>query len=222
MRNMTCSPVLAIVAVIMLTLMAGPRSAAAQPAALSRATTLDAIDFGVNDNPEPYVLRHAKARGDGTNDVVVGAVFTPFIRVALAARLASEQGQRLDPDDLPEWLTAPVIHVAVRWYMGGRCEFEPRVPLPAVNAVRQGTHTQPWFPPISEGQPLEVFSGASFASRVGTRLSFADTALVVSYPLEMLREGIDVLVSKHGERNGRLGACVVRGRIPVAESRSWR
>jgi hypothetical protein len=76
-----------------------------QTAALDPAAIQAAIDFGISKEPQPYLLRHAQ--GEGTNDVVVAAVYTPFLRVASAARAVWDDGNGLMPEEVPAWLTAP-------------------------------------------------------------------------------------------------------------------
>ena len=45
----------------------------------------EAIEWGMNGDPAPYLLHHAGPPGR-VNPVIVGAVYTPFLRVALAVR----------------------------------------------------------------------------------------------------------------------------------------
>src|SRR4051794_29792606 len=66
----------------------------------------DAIRWGDTGDPSAYVLHHAQNEGT-TSDVVVGLVYTPFVRVALAAKAAHDRGERLDREDLPQTLVEP-------------------------------------------------------------------------------------------------------------------
>jgi len=193
----------------------------AQSRALSRAEIQEAIDFGLSGDPQPYLLRHVRDRNGGTNDVVVAAVFTPFLRVAFAARSAHEKGRLFAPDDVPGWLVAPEILLAVRWYMGAQCEFDAAMTEPLVTAVPRGTQSIP-ARVVSGWRPLRVYPGASVLRRYGIHLAFTDVAVVVSYPIEFIRDDVDFLIFKHGLREGRTGGCFGRGRIPTAELESWR
>jgi hypothetical protein len=195
--------------------------AAGQPGALSRATVQEAIAFGLSGDPRPYLLRHARDRNGGTNDVVVAALYTPFLRVAIAARSAREEGRVLDPNNLPGWLVAPDLLVAVRWYLGEPCEFEPAMAEPLVTAVPRGASTGPLHS-ASGWHPLQVYPGSALLRAQGVPQPFTDVAVVVTYPVELMRKDVDLLVSKQGLRDGREGACVLRARIPSTELTSWR
>ena len=185
---------------------------------LSRAAIQEAIDYGLKGEPEAYLLRHVRDRSGGTNDVVVGAVFTPFLRVALTAHHARERGRVITPDDISDWLVAPVIYVAVRWYVGEQCEFA--MPEPIVSVVpRKTAVASPMSQAMIDGRPLEVSRGASLLRRFGVELPYDDIAVVVTFPLDVLRQDVDFVVMKYGPGEG---ACIERGRIPTTELSSWR
>jgi hypothetical protein len=47
--------------------------------------------------------------------IVLGFVYTPFIRVALAAQASFDSGRHLRREDVAQWLE-PVVYIAFRWY----------------------------------------------------------------------------------------------------------
>jgi hypothetical protein len=54
----------------------------------------------------PYFLNRRYGRSPGPNV----AIYTPYLRVALAARVAHSQKKRLMAADLPEWIRSPMIN----------------------------------------------------------------------------------------------------------------
>ena len=94
-------------------LLAAAAALAAQPRALSRAEIDAAIALGQMGDPRPYLLRH---QGQPDNPVVVGAVYTPFLRVALLSRAAHERGERLETDSIEPRVLEPLTYIAFRWY----------------------------------------------------------------------------------------------------------
>ena len=70
-----------------------------------------ALDFGRQDNPVPYKLPMTlNSSGDA------GAVYTPFVRIAMFSKSSRLQGRRLTAADLPNEVTRPIIYIAVHWY----------------------------------------------------------------------------------------------------------
>ncbi|HEV8397633.1 MAG TPA: hypothetical protein VGQ37_25295 [Vicinamibacterales bacterium] len=164
----------------------------AAPRALTRAAIEEAIVFGATHDPQPYLLRHA---GREDNTVVVGAVYTPFLRVAFLSHAAAARGEHLEAADVNPVLTEPLAYIAFRWY--GRDVVDPsraeefaalrprvamlRTPPPSVeragvpfSTVRGGVPPV-WWKPAKE--LLETF---------GATLPYDDVAFVAAYPLESL------------------------------------
>jgi hypothetical protein len=89
----------------------------AQPVGKLTHEDIDAaIKWGTQGSPAPYLLHHRRSDPAKANPVVVGAVYTPFLRVALAARAAHQRGHSFAVSDVPSSLIEPVAYVAVRWY----------------------------------------------------------------------------------------------------------
>ena len=102
--------------VIVLALAIAATPGLAQPQALSAADIEAAIKWGVDGEPGPYLIHHAQ--GQGPNRVVVGAVYTPLVRVALAAKALYEQGKTLTAAEVPAGLILPEAWRGIRWYVG--------------------------------------------------------------------------------------------------------
>jgi hypothetical protein len=73
-----------------------------------------AIAFGRSTEPQPYQLHHISGRSENRNPFVVGSVYTPFIRVALASRRAMLDDKELPASQLDKTLVQPMIYVAIR------------------------------------------------------------------------------------------------------------
>ena len=76
----------------------GVASVSAQPTTLSPTDIEDAIRLGWYHDPEPYLLRGPGLPWAKTTEgrVTVGAVYTPFIRVALASKAARLTGRTFE------------------------------------------------------------------------------------------------------------------------------
>jgi hypothetical protein len=70
-----------------------PRLQAATQSSLSAQEIHRALAYGRSGEPAPYLLRHD---GEDDNPSVVAAVYTPYLRIALASRAARLLGRRLD------------------------------------------------------------------------------------------------------------------------------
>jgi hypothetical protein len=193
---------------------AGVMPVRAQPIALDARAIEQAIEWGRSEDPEPYRIFHAP--GEGRNRNVVGLVYTPYLRVALAARAADEAGLRLDPASLPAWLVAPVVHIAVRWYapceLGG-VDSRPAVRATTPDAMLSGVALgRGGTPPINE---LE----SAILTQFGGPPPFDDITHVVTYPLDLLRQDVDLLVFN---RDNPDQLCVERGRFLRSSTETWR
>jgi hypothetical protein len=84
--------------------------------ALSRGEIAAAIEWGRTARPEGYTLRNSAGQR-------VGALYTPYLRVALAARFAAERNQPFNPHDVSPRVIDPrgqaasgeaIVYIAMR------------------------------------------------------------------------------------------------------------
>jgi hypothetical protein len=183
----------------------------AQPEALSLTEIEAAIKWGIDGEPGPYLIHHAQGP-QGINRVVVGAVYTPFVRVALAARALFEQGKTLTAAEVPNGLVLPEAWVAVRWYID-HCPLATTWPV--VEAVQPNVLLAGRRGP-SGLQPTRT-ADRDVLIRLGGH-PFPDISHVVTYPLDVVRQDLDLIVSNRGGEP----LCFERGRIIGAVSRAWR
>jgi hypothetical protein len=89
----------------------------AQPSeTLSPKDIADAIQLGTYGVPSPYLVHNWNLRGEEVNQEVLAVLYTPFLRVALAAKAATEKGITFEPGDVTDEMIAPVFYVAFRFY----------------------------------------------------------------------------------------------------------
>lgn len=185
---------------------------------LSLAEVQAAIDWGIShDDIGPYLLHHAE--GDGTNAVVVGAVYTPFVRIALMSRRAFLEGQRLEPADLPAHFAESRIDIAARWYpkMGGCALHDQTNVIVAPKGVGVAAALQ------RGGRLPSVVRDASWLRFFAPEPPYPDIAVVVSYPMKILRDDVDFLVWREGASDRGLPCTSIEtGRMPSAERNHWR
>jgi hypothetical protein len=185
---------------------------------LSLADVQAAIDWGIShDDIRPYLLHHAEA--EGTNAVIVGAVYTPFVRIALMSRRALLEGRRLEPSELPAHLAESRFDIAARWYpkVGGCTLYDQTNVLAAHRGIGVAAARR------RDGVLPSAVRDASWLPLFAPEPPYSDIAVVVSYPMSMLREDVDFLVWRDGASDKGLPCRSVEiGRIPSAERNHWR
>ena len=151
----------AIATAAWLLLVSGVASVSAQPTTLSPKDIEDAILLGWYHDPEPYLLRGPGKPGAPTSEgrATVGAVYTPFIRVALASKAARLTGRPFERSDVSSQLLEPVVYVVLRWYC---CDHEQPDPT-TFDANRTSDHSI-----LLPGEP-NIIVGNWVQARVTTR-----------------------------------------------------
>ena len=185
---------------------------------LTRAEIQEAIDFGKTGTPRPYLLRHAGSDG---NPIVVGLVYTPFVRAALLAHAATRRGEAVTPDDFGPDLVEPTAYIAFRWYCcdySSPANFDPLGPPdPEVIALSAGSSP---IPQKAQGvSPVRVHKGSAFVSQYGGLESYEDIALVAEFPMTMLKAGQAFLIFK---RHSKVRLQYRLGVIRASDSARWR
>ena len=197
--------------------------AAQAPSPLSPAAIAEAIELGTYGDPAPYLLRHAGGRTP--NPVIVGAIYTPYLRVALAARAARAAGRTFTEADVTPQLIEPVFYVAFRWYCCDRDRpekesFNPRVPFDyKVARIRAGDGYVPTARSLQEATPPTwVRRDVSLLAAFGNTPSYDDIVLVVAYPMNALTTDAHFVIY----RDVSTGRDIRVGRILANELAQWR
>jgi hypothetical protein len=159
---------------------------------LSDAEIADAIALGSKGPPDAYLLRHD---GPVENPVVVGLIYSPFVRVASLSDLTARNGRTLEASTIDAGLLAPVVDIAFRWYCcdefspGTGVDFDPFAgPEPEVFAVP---------PPLRATRgldnrrdlvrPLRISKGVAALRAFGAEPPYRDIVLVATFPASTLR-----------------------------------
>ena len=150
---------------------------------------VSAIALGQEGNPKPYQATYSGA-------YTAGVVYTPFIRIAVAARLARQAGRHFGIDDVQPWMASPEVWVALRWF--------PRdAPGYSADLVAQATaeHQHPVVQMVPKGfGPKDVDAVDPLWTKGPDALAalgpppFDDIVAVAAFPREALEPGRDIIV----------------------------
>jgi hypothetical protein len=181
-----------------------------------------AIKWGTQGTPAPYLLHYRRSDPAKINPVVVGAVYTPFLRVALAAKAAHQRGQSVAVSDVPSSLIEPVAYVAVRWYCcvdrdhgDDLASWHPLVPFDYKIAVPGDR-----FPTtLNLVTPLWVSRDLSILPNFGAELPYQDIVLIAAYPVSALKADMDLVIYREFATGGR---GFENGRITAEDLARWR
>jgi hypothetical protein len=157
----------------------------AQDGSLDSATIQEALELGRRGNPGPYRL-HATTGGLG----VAGAVYTPFVRIALLSRAAHLRGRRLTAAELPAEMTKPIAYIAVQWYCeNGDCSLPaPAVPIGVLLTPHSPCYCAPSVPLPGAVMPLWVTRTFSVFEMFGAETPKLAVA-VAAFPMSSIKSG---------------------------------
>jgi hypothetical protein len=122
---------------------------------LSATDIEEAVERGQNDDVKPYVISHQIGGGSGPKAVV----YTPFVRVALAAMAGALtfDGSRVSSQVAPEWISSPEVLVVIGSPCGEPvCEFggevvDPIAASPTRLYIRHRVDSRSSVPPTEAG-----------------------------------------------------------------------
>ncbi len=189
---------------------------------LTEADIASALALGQTGEPAPHLVPCLAAK---PAKCAVAAVYTPFVRVALASRAARQKGRALGRDGVTPDLIEERFYAALRYDVPlDRAPFGDRVKYAPLRAVLLPTGLTPVGQELKKGvrpdwaEPstarLDVFGGAP---------PFKDTALVVAFPLDNLQAGYEIAVYRSATigRGGEV-AQVTFGRLTNELIAGWR
>ena len=194
-------------------------------AQLSEADIADAIRFGTGGRPEPYVIRHVAPNNvPNTQAKIVASVYTPYVRVALAARAAADSGSPFVVSAVSHELTQPIAYVVYRWSCcdEGVSDVTKQAPM-RVAAPGTGRFLDRYRLP----EPLAVrFDVSSVLGSLGLGVAPPDSVAIVAYPLEAIRPGVEFVIYRDLDPDSVpawVPASKIRiGRIRPEEVKHWR
>jgi hypothetical protein len=206
----------------------------AQPSPTLTPKDIDeAIQWGLTGTPSPYLLHHEDGRpGTGVNSDVVGAIYTPFLRVALAARAARDKHEGFTPADVRDVWIEPVVYVAFRWY----CCVDPdhgndlatwnpskppvdyKISVPGDRVTRSNARLRVTI------SPLWVTHDTSIVTSFGGALAYNDVVLIAGYPVSALASSPDFVIYREWPSatfsSGIIG--LIAGRVTPSDLARWR
>lgn len=189
-------------------------------ASLDREGIQAAIARGQDGEPESYVLRQIRSAGDRRSTAATaGLVYTPYLRIAWAAHTRQQVGRPLTVDDVPGWMTAPVVYVALR-----RPETDggDELGVPSLAVLPRGSASCCQLPQPTLIRPIWVTPDVAPIVRFGAPLPFTDLGVVAAYPLDALQADLDIVAYHRIDRPAGPVSLEMRGRIEPDDVSAWR
>jgi len=193
-----------------------------------------AIAWGNSGEPAPYPLHHRSYDPAKENSVIVGVVYTPFVRVALAAKQAHDAFRDFGEEDVTPSIVEPLAYVALRWYCcdpdhGQDLEhFHPFTPFDYKIAFASDdpfTESYLRLDGLRLLPPVWVKRAASMRSRLGGSLPYDDIVLVAAYPMADISAGTDFVIYRDDltpSASGFAAREIRDGRVTAADLATWR
>jgi len=171
------------------------------------------------DAPEPYWLLHTRMGSDDVGNAVIGAVYTPFARVALAARERKMKGEALSIADAESIIADRRLYVVLRWERDlGELD-------PGTAQIRAMPRAAEQFSEARSLRPLSSFDGHRAAAVLGSEPPWADVGAVGVFPPDMFSPEYDFVIfkSKMDPATGLVvRRQVARARIDRTAYTRWR
>ena len=175
-----------------------------------------AISLAKTEKVEPYQL--SKRTTLGIKNDIFGYVYTPFIRVALTARVAFDAYRPFGPSDVPPQAVLPVIQIQSFSGEGplGRVEPEHIV-------ILRGRGTSDVIQPTSTNRAGTILAMPEVISPgPWLRANVRGDGFIATFPLSALEEGHEILLIYTEQQYG-LGAGIKRlERKFKVEKIKWR
>ena len=191
----------------------------------------EAIKWGMNGDPTPYLLHHKGPPGK-VNPVIVGAIYTPFLRVALAAKAARSAGRDFVSSDVTRSLIEPVIYVAFRWYCcvdpehgNDLASWDPNRPPVDYKIAVPGDRLVGSHSGLRVTSPLWASRDISLLSSFGGDLPQGDVVLLAAYPMSVLTGDPNFVIYREWPSpkvpQGRITSMLV-GEVTPEDLTHWR
>lgn len=183
---------------------------------LTPADIAQAIEWGQSGRPEAYPLRSAFPRNKTTS----GVVYTPYLRVALAARAAREEERGFTAEDVTSEMTAPFIYFAI-----GEVGEDPLPPgpLPADTPVSMRLitdHSRPDSSDRREISPAWVRRDVPAFLRYGLRPNWS--YMFAAFRIEQVKADTRVELYRKFREGSRGQLLATPGLVTEADLSAWR
>jgi hypothetical protein len=176
----------------------------------------EAIKWGRSGHAEAYVLKSPFLK----NKTAPGVVYTPYLRVALAARAAADSGKQFAAEDVTKEMTAPLL-----WFALGDHGNDPLpsavMPPDTPVSMRLVTHHS------TPGSPLRQVIPASWVRfevpsylRYGLRPDWSYA--VGAFPIEHVTADTRVELYREHREGSHLQVLAAPGLVSQADLQAWR
>jgi hypothetical protein len=214
MASYTAKDITVLVAILVWTIPIGNARSPEGQLSYPQGWVQSAIDFGRAGTPAPYVLPTSSTRGGPS-----ALLYTPFIRVALLARQAENEGRLLRIQDIPPDFLEPVVYVRFYRLIKRGPDDATEVPpvfgiVPTGQILPDGNRIEPaWVRNVDASLP-EVSAGESGSEKFYP---------VAAFPVQAVRAGYDFVVyHKWQSATGSWVTPNLRGVIREEDLRTWR
>ncbi len=184
--------------------------------ALTSSEIEAALTLGLQGQPPTYALIQVGGAGrPGSRPA--GVVYTPFLRVAWAAYASATAGRPLRANEVPGWMRAAVVYVAMR----GPVDAGAGAPL-LLSAVPADTPTCCRQPQPTLARPLWVTDDVTALTRFGAPVPFDDLAVIAAYPPTILHPETDIVAFRRVHEGSGEKSLEMRGRLDPDVAADWR
>jgi hypothetical protein len=172
-----------------------------------------AIEAGsAGEAPQPYLLRYAEHDGDGEQSVVIGAIYTPFLRVAIAAAQRAKEQRTLSVPEAEAILTENVFYAALRWRDQDQMNLGS-APIQVLAVPRNSGY----FNETVGVAPIWIAPGERASTVLRQQPLWDDVGAIVAFPHELFSPDYDFVIFK-----STVGRVVGSGRRQHARARIAR
>lgn len=203
----------------------------------------EAVAWGLSGSAAPHPLRWYRTTAGCPDDgsPAMGWLYTPFVRVALAAAAAERDGRAPDRDELVRWLDDPLVYVAVQSMSrtGEDVDAVFEDVEPEVAVIRRGADGvgHPYLRPRANGRAALVASDGvtqglaphwvrprwEGITEIDPDFDSRDIAVVAAFGRDVLRADLEIVSWKKGAGplDKQWSARYRRGSIRDCDEMSW-
>lgn len=199
---------------------------AAQGTALSEQAIQDAIRLGSQGTPTPYQLIWRTGEKEA-GTTVVGAVYTPFVRVAMWVHGRQKDALEFPAvTDIPPELLSPTLMIALRQEPSCCPAVEPGPPMRVYAVLVPAPSRHMLLCMEAPSNPEVVLRASTDLSslRLFDRERASRSSAIVTIPFDRIRSGWDIVYEMHRREAGGTEALhfIGFGMIRDSDIASWR
>lgn len=165
---------------------------------LSEQEVVRAIEFGLGHRIEPHELQG--------NGYVAALLYTPFVRIAMAAHAARAQGAMFELANVPDAWRERVVYVAMRWFPYGPAEpGGPHADNQEVSVTLVPRGKLPDY--VDRVDPIWLSRDTALLTAFGAKVPYPDVVAIAAFPMATLLADHEFIVFRRtvtqtGQRGG--------------------